>query len=246
MAGLRWNLAVAAVALALLTGAAEPQDSSAGAEPEAAPPMILPPVEVVGATPLLGSGVDRDKVPAETNILTDRDISRDGYPQALRALGENVPGVTLDAAAGNPFQPNLLYHGFLASPLQGNPQGLAVYLNGARFNQPFGDTVNWDLIPDLAIDRMNLVGSNPVFGLNALGGALAVQLKNGFTYQGVEADISGGSFGKMEGEAQYGVKKDNFAAYFAATGLSEGGWRQLQSSDLTNFYADLGWRGNHG
>jgi iron complex outermembrane receptor protein len=66
--------------------------------------------------------------------------------------------------------------GFLASPLQGNPQGLAVYLNGARFNQPFGDTVNWDLIPDLAIDRMDLVGSNPVFGLNALGGALSVRM----------------------------------------------------------------------
>src|SRR5713101_7751734 len=246
MAGLRWNLAVAAVALALLTGAAEPQDSSAGAEPEAAPPMILPPVEVVGATPLLGSGVDRDKVPAETNILTDRDISRDGYPQALRALGENVPGVTLDAAAGNPFQPNLLYHGFLASPLQGNPQGLAVYINGARFNQPFGDTVNWDLIPDLAIDRMDLVGSNPVFGLNALGGALSVRMKNGFTYHGTEIDLLGGSFAKYQGELQYGVQSGNVAAYVAASGLHEGGWRDLQSSNIRNFYGDIGWRGNRG
>ena len=117
-------LPVLAIALVLLPAAATAESPSA----EEAAPVTLPEVEVVGATPLLGSGVDRDKVPAQTHVLTDRDISRDGYPQVLRALNEDVPGVTLDAAAGNPFQPNLLYHGFLASPLQGNPQGLAVYL----------------------------------------------------------------------------------------------------------------------
>src|ERR1700750_57172 len=167
------------LATGLLSAAAAAQQTSE------AQPCSLPTVEVVGATPLLGSGVDRDKVPAETQVLTDQDISRNGYPQALRALNENVPGVTLYAAAGNPFQPNLVYHGFLASPLQGNPQGLAVYVNGVRFNQPFGDTVNWDLIPDIAIDRIDLVGSNPVFGLNALGGAVSVRPDNGFTHSRV-------------------------------------------------------------
>jgi iron complex outermembrane receptor protein len=243
MADLGRVLPGAALASLLLCAAAAAQDQAAG---PAAIDLTLPPVEVVGATPLLGSGVDRDKVPAQTHVLTDQDISRNGYPQALRALNEDVPGVTLDAAAGNPFQPNLLYHGFLASPLQGNPQGLAVYLNGTRFNQPFGDTVNWDLIPDLAIDRMELVGSNPVFGLNALGGALSVRMKNGFTYQGGELDLLGGSFAHYQGNLQYGVQSDNVAAYVAATGLHEGGWRDLQSSNLGNFYGDLGWRGYGG
>ena len=136
--------------------------------------------------------------------------------------------------------PSLFYHGFQASSLQGVPQGLAVYVNGARFNQPFGDTVDWDLIPDLAIDRMDLVGSNPVFGLNALGGALSVQLKNGFTYHGAEIDLLGGSFGKYQGELQYGIESGNVAAYVAASGLQEGGWRDVQSSQLRNFYGDLG------
>ena len=215
-------------------------------QPAEEAPLSLPAVEVVGATPLLGSLVDRDKVPAQTQILTDRDISRNGYPQMLRALDENVPGVTLDNAAGNPFQPNLLYHGFLASPLQGNPQGLAVYLNGVRFNQPFGDTVNWDLIPDLAIERMDLVGSNPVFGLNALGGALSLRMKNGFTYHGGQLDLLGGSFSHYQAELQYGIQSGDTAAYIAATGLHEGGWRDLQSSNIRNFYGDIGWRGTHG
>jgi outer membrane receptor protein involved in Fe transport len=220
----------------------------AGAAAQEAPPLTLtlPTVEVVATTPLLGSGVDAAKVPAETQVLTGADVTREGNADALRALNQNVPGVRLDNAAGNPFQPNLFYHGFQASPLQGNPQGLAVYLNGARFNSPFGDTVNWDLIPDLAIDRMNLVGSNPVFGLNALGGALSVQMKNGFSYHGTELDALGGSFGKYEGELQYGLQKGNIAFYGAASGVSEGGWRDLQSSDLDNFYADLGWRGERG
>jgi iron complex outermembrane recepter protein len=243
MADLRQILPGVALVLVLSNVPSAAQDAAPGPAPTE---LSLPPVEVVGATPLLGSGVDRDKVPAQTHVLTDQDISRNGYPQALRTLNEDVPGVTLDAAAGNPFQPNLLYHGFLASPLQGNPQGLAVYLNGARFNQPFGDTVNWDLIPDLAIDRMDLVGSNPVFGLNALGGALSVRMKNGFTFQGGEVDLLGGSFAHYQGNFQYGVQSGNVAAYVAATGLHEDGWRDLQSSNLGNFYGDLGWRGYGG
>ena len=208
---------------------------------------LLPTVEIVGVTPLLGSGVDRSKVPAESNVVTGQDITRDGNADALRALNETVPGVSLDAAAGNPFQPSLFYHGFQASPLQGNPQGLAVYLNGARFNQPFGDTVNWDLIPSLAIARMDLVGSNPVFGLNALGGALSVEMKNGFTYRRHRDRSAPAARSRTyQGEFQYGVRSGNVALYAAASGLHEGGWRDLQSSDLGNFYGDLGWRGDRG
>ncbi len=208
--------------------------------------VTLPTVEIIAATPLLGSGVDRDKVPAETTVLDSTDIRRGGEANMTRALSENAPGVTIDETAGNPFQPTLIYHGFQASPLQGNAQGLAVYVNGVRFNRPFGDTVNWDLIPDIAIDRINLEGSNPVFGLNALGGAIAAQLKNGFTYQGADAAVLGGSFDHYQGEAQYGIQKDGIAAYGAVRSGHEGGWRQAQSSDLANFYGDLGWRGTGG
>jgi iron complex outermembrane recepter protein len=212
----------------------------------AVPEIVLPTVEVVAASPLLGSGVDRATVPAETTVLTSGDISRTGTPDMLGALNETAPGVQLSNAAGNPFQPAIVYHGFQASPLQGNAQGLAVYIDGARFNQPFGDTVDWDLIPDIAIDRLNLEGSNPVFGLNALGGALAIQMKNGFTYHGGEADATGGSFDKYGGEMQYGVQSGNVAAYAAGRWLHEGGWRVPQSSDLANLFGTLGWRGNGG
>jgi len=236
----------AASALGMLWSAAATAQTPQPATPEPAGSLTLPPVEVIAPTPLLGSGVDRDKVPAATTVLNSGDISSSGNADFLNALNQQVPGLNLSDTASNPFQPGIFYHGFQASPLQGNAQGLAVYLNGSRFNQPFGDTVNWDLIPDIAIDRINVEGSNPVFGLNALGGALAVQMKNGFTYQGTEIDLLGGSFGHYEGDVQYGVRSGNVAAYVAVRGLHEDGWRDPQSSDLTNFFGDLGWRGERG
>jgi len=204
----------------------------------------LPTVDVIGASPLLGSGVDRSSVPAETNVLRPEDIARGGMPSTTRALEEQIGAVSLDSASGNPYQPTLLYHGFEASPLQGTPQGMSVYVNGVRFNQPFGDTLNWDLIPDNAIDELNIEGSNPVFGLNALGGAINVQLKNGFTYHGGEASLYGGSFATIDGDLQYGKQSGDTAAYVALGERHEGGWRDQQSSDLQNFYGDLGWRGD--
>ena len=171
-----------------------------------------------------------------------REVTRDGYPALLRTLEEGAAGVTLDHAQGNPWQPNLIYRGFEASPLVGNAQGLAVYVNGSRFNQPFGDTTNWDLIPDIAIDRIDLVGSNPAFGLNALGGALAVRLRDGFTYHGAEAEILGGSFGRIQGSFQYGVESNNTSAYVAGTLMHENGWRDFSPSTLRQIYADVGWR----
>ncbi len=232
--------ALVSLGASLLPASALAQAAAGAAVPE----VNLPTVNIVGTSPLLGSGIDRNKLPATSNVLNSSDISRDGTPNALRALNEQVGGVNLESASGNPYQPTLLYHGFEASPLQGTPQGLAVYVNGARFNNAFGDTVNWDLIPSIAIGQMNLEGPNPVFGLNALGGSLSVQLKDGFTYHGGEAALYGGSFGQIVGEVQYGKQVGNVSSYVAATVQHEDGWRDLQSSDIQNFYGDLGWRGD--
>jgi len=63
------------------------------------------------------------------------------------------------------------------------PQGLAVYQNGVRINEAFGDTVNWSPDSDHRDTVRHGVTNNPAFGLNALGGAVNVQMKNGFNYQ---------------------------------------------------------------
>ena len=206
----------------------------------------LPAITVIGTTPLPGAEIPREKVPAANYVLSGEELRPNEVANVTDALETRIGGVNLNQAQGNPFQPNLTYRGFEASPLAGNPQGLAVYVNGSRFNQPFGDTVNWDLIPSIAIHRMVLEGSNPAFGLNALGGSISVEMKNGFNYRGAEMELMGGSFGRINGSLQYGRQIDNVGVYAAVTGLREDGWRQFSPSRLAQFYGDIGWRGSRG
>ncbi len=109
-----------------------------------------------------------------------RDIERSGALDLSDFLNRRLNGVTVNEIQGNPFQPDINYRGYTASPLLGTPQGLSVYMDGVRLNQPFGEVMSWDLIPALAISSTTLMpGSNPLFGLNTLGGALSIQTKSG-------------------------------------------------------------------
>ncbi|HVH79025.1 MAG TPA: TonB-dependent receptor, partial [Stellaceae bacterium] len=178
--------------------------------------------------------------------LASDDYRETGSPVVTEALFQRIPGVTLSDPNGNSAEQALGYRGFAASPLQGTPQGIAVYVNGIRFNEAFGDTVNWDLIPTNAIDRSDLWTNNPVFGLNALGGAINLQMKNGFTYQGYETELQGGSFGHVTLGTEYGVQFGDASAYLAAQGSHDDGWRRKSPADLGRFYGDLGWKNGPG
>ncbi len=153
----------------------------------------MPTIEVVGNTPLPGSDIDRDKVPANVQSVPSADFNHAVAPSLTDAMIRALPGVSRGDQTGNPFQPDLDYRGFTASPVAGTPEGIAVYQNGTRINEAFGDTVNWDLIPETAINGMTLSPSNPVYGFNALGGAVSIEMKNGFNYQGAEGEVRGGS-----------------------------------------------------
>lgn len=202
----------------------------------------LPEIQVIATTPVQGTGIDRDKVPAQTYSISAEDFQRAYSPNITDTLFQRIPGVSVSDPNGNSAQQEIRYRGFAASPLQGTPQGLAVYMNGIRINEAFGDTVNWDLIPTNAISRADVFTNNPAFGLNALGGAISLQMKNGFTWQGLETEIQGGSFGRVQGGLQYGAQNGNWSTYIAAQALSEDGWRQASPTKLGRFYGDIGYR----
>ena len=184
-----------------------------------------------------GGAVDID----DALTLSSADISRAGTPDLLGALTRTIAGVTLQDAQNNPWQPNLVYRGFVASPLQGQAQGLAVYLDGARFNQPFGDTVQFDLIPEAAIARLSILDASPVYGLNALGGAVLLETKTGLSSPGIEASATGGRFGYAEGSVAGGFSKGAFNAFAAFQYSHDDGWRAFSPSRLYNGYLDLGF-----
>ncbi|MBV8848374.1 MAG: TonB-dependent receptor [Methylobacteriaceae bacterium] len=186
--------------------------------------------------------MDRSKIPANVQVVTSQDIERTGSPNLIDALDRRLSSVSVTDVAGNPFQATLSYRGFDASSVPGTPQGLAVYQNGIRINEAFGDVVNWDLIPTIAIDRTVVFTNNPVFGLNALGGAISIEMKNGFTWQGTEFDLRGGSRGRAMATAQSGQQVGNFATYVALEGINDQGYRQFSPSYVRRMYGDLGYR----
>jgi outer membrane receptor protein involved in Fe transport len=188
------------------------------------------------------SGVEADKVPASVNLVDSRQIERTDSLNITDALQQSVPGIIVNEVAGNPFQPDVQFRGFVASPVAGTPQGLAVYQNGVRINEAFGDTVNWDLIPTTAIRSVTVVTNNPAFGLNALGGAVNIQMKDGFNYHGAEINTMGGSFGRIQSSAQWGKQVDDFAVYGALEGLHDNGFRNFSASDVRRFYGDVAYK----
>jgi iron complex outermembrane receptor protein len=201
------------------------------------PPPTLPDVVISGA-PLPGTAVDAATIPGAVATLRAADTDLAAAGTAAGALASRLGSATLDDPLDDRFQPTLNFRGFSASPVLGSAQGIAVYQNGTRVNESFGDAVNWDLIPALAIERLDLVGANPVYGLNALGAAVAITMKNGFSHDGASASVTTGSFGERSADVEFGAQRDRLALYVGATLDAADGWRRFGSDRVANLYAD--------
>jgi len=232
--GLRAGVAVLAVAL---HGAALAEDENFATRLEA------PSVEVVGTTPLAGIGTAINEVPGNVQAVTGAQIEKQESFSLPDFLDRNIGSVSVNEGQGNPFQPDVSFRGFQGSPLLGVPQGLSAFQDGVRINESFGDTINWDLIPQGAISSMNLIpGSNPVFGLNTLGGALGMNMKSGREYPGGTLSLFGGSFGTYSGNFEFGGSKDNFDYYIYGNYLDSNGWRDYSSSLIRQVFGKVGYQ----
>ncbi|WP_298091135.1 TonB-dependent receptor [uncultured Sphingomonas sp.] len=196
---------------------------------------------LVVATPLLDTGEDVVRLPAQH--VSDEQIAATHAVDLTDYLRRTVGGVFVNEVQGNPLQPDINYRGFTASPLLGTPQGLSVYIDGVRVNQPFGDVVSWDLIPTSAIRSTTLVsGSNPLFGRNSLGGALVVRTKDGRSDPGMTADVSYGSFRRRIARATFGGQtRGGFHWFGSADYLAENGWRDFSPSRAGQLFGKIGW-----
>jgi len=203
----------------------------------------LPTVTVIANAPLPGFGLAPELVPGNVQSATSKDMQRQQTLDVTDYLNNNFSGITVNQSQNNPLQNDVNYHGFTASPLLGTPQGLSVYVDGVRVNESFGDTVNWDLIPEVAISTISLMpGSNPVFGLNTLGGALAVQTKSGHDDPGTELEAYGGSFGRTAFQGATGGSSGAFDWFVGGNILDENGWRDLSPTHGRQLFGKVGWQ----
>lgn len=211
-------------------------DSSAATE-------VLPQVLVIGNTPLPGFGLPLNEISSNVQTANEQDLQRAQSNDVADYLSQQFTGVNVSESADNPFQLDINYHGFTASPLIGTPEGLSVYVDGVRVNESFGDTVNWDLIPESAISSVSLIGgSNPVFGLNTLGGALSVQTKSGRDDSGTELQAYGGSFGRRAFQGETGGADGPFDYFLTGNYFYETGWRDISTTEVWQAFGKVGWQ----
>ena len=221
---------LAAACLASPPGAAWAQTPPAGPPQE---PLNFK-VEVIGATPLPGVELTLDKIPSPVQTAIAHDIDNSGALDLSDFLNRRINGVYVNQVQGNPFQPDINYRGYTASPLLGTPQGLSVFMDGVRLNQPFGEVVSWDLIPRLAIASMTVIpGSNPLFGLNTLGGALSIQTKDGKSNPGTSVQAIYGNHQRRALEFEHGGSGTNGLNWYITGNLfAEDGWREASPSKV--------------
>jgi iron complex outermembrane receptor protein len=203
----------------------------------------LPAVEVIGTTPLPGLGSALRDVPANVQVFGNRAIGNQRPPTLTQFLDQNANSVNAASGQGNPFQQSLNFRGFAASPLLGTPQGVSVFQDGVRINEAFGDVVNWDLIPPSAISSVQLIpGSASAFGLNTLGGALAIYTKSGAQYPGASVEVSGGSFRRKDAVFEYGGKDDRIDYYATGHFAEDAGWAEHNPSRVKQFFGKVGFQ----
>ncbi len=189
-------------------------------------------------TPLPGVKLDPGLATSNIQRATAEEIAASGAISTTQFMSERLQSVTVQDNTGNPFQQDLVFRGFSASPLIATPQGLSVYLDGVRVNEPFGQVVNWDLIPLNAIDQLALLpGSNPLFGLNSLAGALSLTTKSGFTAPGLDATQTAGSWGRRQTQLTAGASDEHVGGLLAINYLREDGWRRSSPSAINQAFA---------
>ncbi len=198
-------------------------------------------IEVIGTTPVPGLGTALEDVPASVQTYGAEEVGRQRPLSAADFLERNAGSVNINSGQGNPFQPDVSYRGFTASPLLGTPQGMSVFLDGVRMNEPFGDVVNWDLLPPSAIASLQLIsGSTPALGLNTLGGALAMYTKSGSAYPGISLSATGGSFGRAGGTFEAGGESGDFDGFVTGNFVRDGGWALHNPSRVAQLFGKLG------
>lgn len=236
---------IASLLLVPATIAAQQPDSTKA--DSAAAPHELPPIEVVGsiapaAGPTIGSGV-----PARVTRLDAAQV--DAYePRILSDALKGVAGFSTYDDLGSPYKLNLSSRGFYSSPVVGLPQGVAVFLDGVRMNEPEASQVNFDLLPMDHIQRVEILsGNGSLLGRNALGGAINLVTARGTGPTSGTIELSGGSFGAARGEGQVsGLSRKGFDWYVGGNYNREGGWRDETGAEGYQGFVNLGKLGETG
>jgi outer membrane receptor protein involved in Fe transport len=193
--------------------------------------------------PMPGLALTKEEIPGNVQSLTAKDIKEAHTLTITDLMNQKLQSVTVNDYQSNPFQMDLQYRGFTASPQLGTAQGISVFLDGIRVNEPFGDVVNWDMIPMNALSSLEMIpGSNPLYGLGTLGGALTMRTKSGFDGKTLDAEILTGSFGRKQLQVSAGNNNGVIAGFLSGNFFLEDGWRDDSPSKVNQVFGKAEWQ----
>jgi iron complex outermembrane recepter protein len=200
-------------------------------------------IVVVGRLPQ--SRLPPSSVPAPVQVIVGEALQSAGPPSLPDSLAGQVPGLTLADEQGNSYQPDLSLRGFQATSVTGVPQGVSVFLDGVRINEPTAEEINFDLLPTEDIERVEVVpGPSVLFGRNTLAGALNLITRRGQDGGAAFAEVAGGSAGFQKYRARLSGRKGPVDLYLSGGETREDGWRQASQARLSKGFGKLGFRAN--
>ena len=202
----------------------------------------LPALKVFAPARLPESLLPLSSFPGAIQIIPGDDIPQSGTPNIQEYL-TRLPGVTLNDEQGNAAQPDLTIRGFQVTPVTGVPQGVSVFLDGVRINEPTVEEVNFDLIPLDDLERIEVIrGPSVLYGRNTLGAAVNIITRRGGPALAIVPEFSWGSFGLQKYRAQVGGTEGPVDYYVAGTYSWENGWRDESAVRLGSAFGKLGYR----
>ncbi|MFL5577981.1 MAG: TonB-dependent receptor [Gemmatimonadaceae bacterium] len=252
---LRCGLALIAAGALGRPAHAQQRDSvpadSAGADSarRAATPRSRPPTpqrlapQVITGTRL--SGAADEKTPGQVDVVQLR--AAPPGPAATAEALRRLPGVSGFDDQGSRAQPSLDVRGFTLSPVVGVPQGVSVFLDGVRVNEPDAQQVHFDLLPAEAIDRAELVrGPAALFGKNTLGGALSLTTRRGEATPVLDGGVDVGPYGYRAARAVASGVRRGIDGFLLLRGSDEDGYRRDTETRTRLLFGTVGRRGDAG
>src|SRR5437870_4893909 len=228
-------------------------------------PQLLAGALILASLPSLAGAQQPDSLPTDTlaavvvsgvRLPTVRELARglagrtatlhaaDLDARGVRSLAdalEQLPGITTSDELGAPGQLDVTLRGFQVSPTIGLPQGVTVYLDGVRVNEPDAHEVNFDLLPLEDVDHVDVTyGPSVLLGRNSLGAAVNLVTRRGTVPAEREVEVSGGSFGRYELKARAGDRRGMWDFYVGTRYEHEDGWRAATPSRTATLFGKLG------
>jgi outer membrane receptor protein involved in Fe transport len=175
-------------------------------------------------------------------VITGAEIRQSGVVN-LQEFMTRLPGVTLHDEQGNAAQSGIAFRGFQGTSVTGVPQGISIFLDGVRLNEPAVEEINFDLVPLDDIERIELIrGPAAIFGRNTLAGSLNIVTARGAAGREIVPEVAGGSFGSQKYRLRLSGAEGLIDYYFSGLLSRQDGWREASATRLGQAFGKLGVR----